>query len=51
MQAASLEEDAARKTGTEVEGKIIRYRIDRLGIPLIEVATAPVIYSRKKPRR
>ena len=45
MQAASLEEDAARKTGTEDDGKIIRYRIDRLGIPLIEVATAPVIYS------
>ncbi len=45
MQAASLEEDAARKIGTEEEGKIIRYRIDRLGIPLIEVATAPVIYS------
>ena len=45
MQAASLEEDAARKIGTEGEGKIIRYRIDRLGIPLIEVATAPVIYS------
>ncbi|MGD0451640.1 MAG: Glu-tRNA(Gln) amidotransferase subunit GatE [Candidatus Bathyarchaeia archaeon] len=45
MQAASLEEDAARKTGTQDEGKIIRYRIDRLGIPLIEVATAPVIYS------
>lgn len=45
MQAASLEEDAARKIGTEADGKIIRYRIDRLGIPLIEVATAPVIYS------
>ena len=45
IQAASLEEDAARKTGTENEGKTIRYRIDRLGIPLIEVATAPVIYS------
>jgi len=45
MQAAFLEEDAARKTGTENEGKTIRYRIDRLGIPLIEVATAPVIYS------
>ncbi len=45
MQAASLEEDAARKTGTQAEGKVIRYRIDRLGIPLIEVATAPVIYS------
>ena len=45
MQAASLEEDAARKTGTLDEGKTIRYRIDSLGIPLIEVATAPVIYS------
>jgi glutamyl-tRNA(Gln) amidotransferase subunit E len=45
MQAASLEEDAARKTGTEMDGRLIRYRIDRLGIPLIEVATAPVIYS------
>jgi glutamyl-tRNA(Gln) amidotransferase subunit E len=45
MQAASLEEDAARKTGTQDDGKTIQYRIDRLGIPLIEVATAPVIYS------
>jgi glutamyl-tRNA(Gln) amidotransferase subunit E len=45
IQAASLEEDAARKTGTENEGKTIRYRIDRLGIPLIEVTTGPVIYS------
>jgi glutamyl-tRNA(Gln) amidotransferase subunit E len=45
MQASSLEEDAARKTGTKDEGKTILYRIDRLGIPLIEVATAPVIYS------
>jgi glutamyl-tRNA(Gln) amidotransferase subunit E len=45
MQAASLEEDAARKTVTQDGGKTIRYRIDRLGIPLIEVATAPVIFS------
>jgi len=43
IQHIGLEEDAARKTGDE--GNIIRYRIDRLGIPLIEVATAPVIYS------
>ena len=48
IQHASLEEDAARKTGTEADGKIIRYRIDRLGIPLIEVATGPVIYSPKE---
>jgi glutamyl-tRNA(Gln) amidotransferase subunit E len=44
IEHVSLEEDAARKTGEE-EGNIIRYRIDRLGIPLIEVATAPVINS------
>ena len=47
IQHASLEEDAARKTG-EKEGNTIRYRIDRLGIPLIEVATAPVIKSPKE---
>ena len=45
IQALFLEEDAARKTGTQNEGKTIRYRIDRLGIPLIEIATGPVIYS------
>ena len=42
IQHLSLEEDAARKMGDE-EGNTIRYRIDRLGIPLIEVTTAPVI--------
>jgi glutamyl-tRNA(Gln) amidotransferase subunit E len=46
LQHISLEEDAARKTGEE--GTIIRYRIDRLGIPLIEVATAPVISTPKE---
>ena len=35
-----LEEDAARKIETKVAGEIT-YRVDRLGIPLIEVATAP----------
>jgi glutamyl-tRNA(Gln) amidotransferase subunit E len=45
IQHASLEEDAARKTGEAAGGKVIRYRIDRLGIPLIEVATGPVINS------
>ncbi len=44
IQHASLEEDAARKMG-DLEGNVVRYRIDRLGIPLIEIATAPVIYS------
>jgi glutamyl-tRNA(Gln) amidotransferase subunit E len=45
IQALFLEEDAARKIGTMDEGKTLRYRIDRLGIPLIEIATGPVIYS------
>jgi len=43
VQHVGLEEDAARKMGEE--DSIIRYRIDRLGIPLIEVTTAPVLYS------
>ena len=36
-----LEEDAARKV--EVKGGEVTYRLDRLGIPLIEVATGPDI--------
>lgn len=47
IEHISLEEDAARKTG-EDENNVIRYRIDRLGIPLIEIATAPVINSPKE---
>ena len=47
IEHVSLEEDAARKMGEE-EDNIIRYRIDRLGIPLIEVTTAPVINSPKE---
>ena len=43
IQHVSLEEDAARKM--KEEDQIVRYRIDRLGIPLIEVATSPVIHS------
>jgi len=46
IQHVSLEEDAARKTGGE--DNVICYRIDRLGIPLIEVATAPAIKSPKE---
>ena len=48
VQHVSLEEDAARKMGQE--GNVIRYRIDRLGIPLIEVATAPVINSPREAK-
>jgi glutamyl-tRNA(Gln) amidotransferase subunit E len=45
IQLIALEEDAARKMGDQDGGKTIRYRIDRLGIPLIEVTTGPVLYS------
>jgi len=45
IQLIALEEDAARKMGEEQGGKTIRYRIDRLGIPLIEVTTGPVLYT------
>ncbi len=41
IQTVSLEEDAARKIGEE--GDTTRYRIDRLCIPLVEIATAPEI--------
>lgn len=43
IQTIVLEEDAARPT--KKEGKEIHYRLDRLGIPLIEIATAPEIES------
>lgn len=43
IQHIGLEEDACRKI--DEKGKILRYRIDRLSIPLIEIATAPVIYT------
>lgn len=46
LQHVGLEEDAARKIADE--GEISRYRIDRLGIPLMEVATAPDIHSPKE---
>ncbi|RLE77784.1 MAG: Glu-tRNA(Gln) amidotransferase GatDE subunit E [Thermoprotei archaeon] len=43
IQTICLEEDAARKVGEE--GDKVIFRLDRLGIPLIEIATAPVINS------
>ncbi|MEM3459104.1 MAG: Glu-tRNA(Gln) amidotransferase subunit GatE [Candidatus Bathyarchaeia archaeon] len=46
IQHISLEEDAARIMGRE--DNTIHYRIDRLGIPLIEIATAPVINTPKE---
>ena len=43
-----LEEDAARKLG-EAEAEVV-YRLDRLGIPLIEIATTPDIETPEEAR-
>ncbi len=43
VETIALEEDAARKVGEE--GKSVFYRLDRLGIPLVEIATEPMAYS------
>ncbi|MEM3693383.1 MAG: Glu-tRNA(Gln) amidotransferase subunit GatE [Candidatus Bathyarchaeia archaeon] len=46
IQTICLEEDAARLLG--IEGSLVHYSLDRLGIPLVELATAPVIGSPKE---
>jgi glutamyl-tRNA(Gln) amidotransferase subunit E len=43
-----LEEDAARKVSESKDG--VRYRLDRLGIPLIEIATGPEITNGEEAR-
>jgi glutamyl-tRNA(Gln) amidotransferase subunit E len=43
-----LEEDAARKVGAA--GHEVAYRLDRLGIPLVEIATGPTIASGAEAR-
>ncbi|MEM0052393.1 MAG: Glu-tRNA(Gln) amidotransferase subunit GatE [Sulfolobales archaeon] len=49
IQTICLEEDAARKVG-EVDGAVV-YNLDRLGIPLIEISTAPDIRSPEQALR
>ncbi|RLF06344.1 MAG: Glu-tRNA(Gln) amidotransferase GatDE subunit E, partial [Thermoprotei archaeon] len=49
IQTICLEEDAARKI-SETESEVI-FRLDRLGIPLIEVSTAPEIKSPEQAQR
>jgi len=49
IQSIALEEDAARIINQEKEGKVV-YRLDRLGIPLIEIATSPDIKTGKQAR-
>ncbi|MGC8816521.1 MAG: Glu-tRNA(Gln) amidotransferase subunit GatE [Candidatus Hadarchaeum sp.] len=44
-----LEEDAARKVGEN--GEVVEYRLDRLGIPLIEIATGPDFTDPENPAK
>jgi glutamyl-tRNA(Gln) amidotransferase subunit E len=48
IETICLEEDAARKVSEG--GGEVRYRLDRLGIPLVEVATGPDITSPEQAR-
>ncbi len=48
IASVCLEEDAARPVG-KAEGEVT-YRLDRLGIPLVEIATAPDIQSPEEAR-
>ncbi len=43
VEQVAVEEDAARKMSED--GDTITYRLDRLGIPLIEVTTAPEMHT------
>jgi len=45
IQTICLEEDAARKIADDDKNNMRVYRLDRLGIPLIEIATDPDIRS------
>ncbi len=49
IESVCLEEDAARRT-SETK-KNVTYRLDRLGIPLIEIATAPDIKNSDQAKK
>jgi len=49
IQTICLEEDAARKIAEK--GAEVTYRLDRLGIPLIEIATGPDIHTPEQAER
>lgn len=50
IESICLEEDAARKMDENKSERTVTYRLDRLGIPLIEVSTGPVINSPEEAR-
>jgi glutamyl-tRNA(Gln) amidotransferase subunit E len=43
IEQVTLEEDAGRKTG-DTKNSVI-FRLDRLGVPLIEISTGPIIHD------
>jgi glutamyl-tRNA(Gln) amidotransferase subunit E len=49
IQSIAVEEDAARKIGEDITS--VSYSLDRLGIPLIEISTAPDISTPSQARR
>ncbi|MEM4553083.1 MAG: Glu-tRNA(Gln) amidotransferase subunit GatE [Ignisphaera sp.] len=49
IQTIALEEDAARKVSEDSSS--VSYALDRLGIPLIEISTAPDIKSPQQAKR
>ncbi len=49
LDTLCLEEDAARKV--EEEDEYVKFRLDRLGIPLLEIATAPDFSDPKTPAK
>jgi glutamyl-tRNA(Gln) amidotransferase subunit E len=49
IQTISLEEDAARKV--DEQGSLVYYKLDRMGIPLIEISTGPDIHTPQQAER
>lgn len=50
VQTIALEEDACRPSRKDEESRKIYYKLDRLGIPLIELATAPDIETAQEAK-
>ncbi|NQE04284.1 Glutamyl-tRNA(Gln) amidotransferase subunit E, partial [ANME-1 cluster archaeon GoMg1] len=51
VDSLSLEEDAAQKIETEGDAYAVVYSLDRLGIPLVEIGTAPDIRTVEQARK
>ena len=51
IDSLCLEEDAAQKIETTGTGNMVVYSLDRLGIPLVEISTAPDIRTPEQARK